>query len=215
MSLTQVAASTWGATLNKAKQVYNAVVQPAMTFGASVWHSPKQVRKRGTAQVAKLTVLQNKCLRSITGAYRATNTAVLEAESRMMPLDIYLDQAVLRGREVPRCGEVIELAKAKIQKKLPGKIGEKRQLRATPISIKTHGPVILSRKRPESGTQGSRRAIHDRHMAKTSRTGQNTDPWEQYLDTCPSLQRTDRSARSRSFSEISSISSLRKSREVP
>ena len=66
LALTKVAASTWGATLNKARQVYTAVVRPSMTYGATVWHSPS------SPPAAKLATLQNKCLRAITGAYRAT-----------------------------------------------------------------------------------------------------------------------------------------------
>lgn len=93
--LTKIATSTWGATLNKARQVYTAVVRPAMTYGAPVWHLPKEPRKKRTGLVASLaTLLQNKCLRSITGAYKATNIEVLEAESAVIPLDIHLDQAV-------------------------------------------------------------------------------------------------------------------------
>lgn len=67
MALTKIAGSTWRATLNKARQVYTAVVRPAMTY-ASVWYSAKEIRERGAAPVAKMTALQNIGLRSITGA---------------------------------------------------------------------------------------------------------------------------------------------------
>ena len=42
--------------------------------------------------------MQEKCLRSIIGAYKATNTRVLEAEAGVMALDAYLDQTVLQSR---------------------------------------------------------------------------------------------------------------------
>lgn len=80
-ALTKVAASTWGDTLNQARQVYTAVACPAMTKGTALWHSPKGTRTKGLGTAAKLATLQNKCLRSTTGAYRATNIKVLEAES--------------------------------------------------------------------------------------------------------------------------------------
>ena len=51
-------------------------------------------------------------------------------------MDIHIDQTVLRAREVPRCSEVLKLAKARIKKKLQGKRGRKRQPRATPMSNK-------------------------------------------------------------------------------
>lgn len=79
-----------GATSNKARQVYAAVVCLEMTYGAVVWHSPKGTRTKGLGPAAKLTTLQNKSLRSITGAYRATNVKVLEAESGLIPLDIVM-----------------------------------------------------------------------------------------------------------------------------
>ena len=82
--------------MNKERQIYTAVVRPGMTYGAAVWYSPREIRERGTAQVAKLTTLQKKCLRSITGAFRATNTRLLEAESEVIPLDIHHDQTVLK-----------------------------------------------------------------------------------------------------------------------
>lgn len=36
IALTKVAASTWGATLNKARQVYSAVVRPAMIWSRNM-----------------------------------------------------------------------------------------------------------------------------------------------------------------------------------
>ena len=65
------------------------VVRPAMTYGASVWHSPKETEAKGLGPAAKLITLENKCLRSITGAYKATNIKALEAEAGVMPLDMY------------------------------------------------------------------------------------------------------------------------------
>ena len=136
MALTKVATSTWGATLNKARQVYTAVVRPAMTYGATIWHTPKDTKTKGLGPVAKLLPLQNKCLRSITGAYKATNTKVLEAESGVIPLDIYLDQIILRSRDKPRCSEVIMLEKTKIRRKLSNRRGKKLRPKATPMAIK-------------------------------------------------------------------------------
>lgn len=36
LALTKIATSTWGATFNKARQVYTAMVRPAMLYGASI-----------------------------------------------------------------------------------------------------------------------------------------------------------------------------------
>ena len=42
--------------------------------------------------------------------YKAANTRVLEAESGETPLDIHLDQTVLKSRERYECSEVINLS---------------------------------------------------------------------------------------------------------
>ena len=49
----------------------------------------------------------------MTGTYKATNTKVLEADSGIIPFDIYLDQLTLKSRDNPRCSEIIKLQKAK------------------------------------------------------------------------------------------------------
>lgn len=83
-----------------------------MTYGAPIWHTPRKPNRKGVGPIAKLVTLQNKCLRSITGAYKATNTKVLEAESGVVSLDLSLDQTVLRSRDAPQCSEVVEIGKS-------------------------------------------------------------------------------------------------------
>ena len=193
MALTKVATSTWGATLNKARQVYTAVVRPAMTHGASVWHLPKDSRKKGTGSVAKLVTLQNKCLSSITGAYKATNIEVLEAESGVIPLDIHLDQAVLRSREASRCSEIIKQAKAKIQRKLRGKRGRKHQPGATPMSIKdkwAKDSIDRLQKELETTQRAGRKVpSHETIISKWAKQKWEKR-WNHYLDSIPIARKT-------------------------
>ena len=123
--------------LNKAKEVYSAVVCPAMIYEASIWHMLKiSCKRKNAGPIAKLVTIQNKCLRLITGAYKATNIKVLEAESGVISLNLHLDQIVLRSRAILRCSKTIELAKARIKRKVKGKRGRKRQPEATLMSIK-------------------------------------------------------------------------------
>ena len=96
MALTKIFTSTWGATFVRARQVYTAVVHPAMTYGSSVWHTPKDVKKSYSTE--KLAVLQNKCLQTIAGAFKATPILVLEAETFIAPIDIHLDQLQVKAR---------------------------------------------------------------------------------------------------------------------
>ncbi len=83
-----------------------------MAYRAAVWHTPAK-GPNGKAQgvVAKLEKIQNKCLRVVAGAYRATPVHSLETETFTLPLDLYVDsqlvafQKWLKGSEV---GQVIE-----------------------------------------------------------------------------------------------------------
>jgi len=62
---------------------------------AAFWHSPSpssRTRPKGVA--VKLQTIQSKCLRTITGAYRATPVRTLETETFIPPLDLYLDGRV-------------------------------------------------------------------------------------------------------------------------
>jgi hypothetical protein len=51
-ALSRVAASTWGATMEKARQIYLAIIRPAVSYGAALWHRPGKKRQKGP--VAKL-----------------------------------------------------------------------------------------------------------------------------------------------------------------
>jgi hypothetical protein len=74
-----------------------------MAYGAAVWHTPS-TKPKGVA--AKLAKDQNRCLRIVTGAYKAVPTRDLETESFIPPLDLYLDGRVaayikrMRGSKV-------------------------------------------------------------------------------------------------------------------
>ena len=80
---------------------------------------------KGLGLAAKLTTLQNKCLQSITEAYKAINIKVLEAKAGVIPLYIHLDQMILRAKDNQRCKKVICQAKEKIHRKLRGKRGRR------------------------------------------------------------------------------------------
>src|SRR6266480_1667345 len=106
--LSAVAASTWGATFRHARQVYNSVVRPAVCFGATAWHSPSRAPEKPQGIAKKLGRIQNRCLRTVAGAYKATPIKALEVETHTPPIHIYLDRLVagaclrLQGKEYKR-----------------------------------------------------------------------------------------------------------------
>jgi len=99
LALSRITASTWGATFSKSRQVFTAVIRPAMTYGSPVWHTPETLRHSRKTVNKKLQVIQNTALRRVLGAYRATPTAVLEAEAGVPPVDLYLDSLQLKARQ--------------------------------------------------------------------------------------------------------------------
>ena len=135
-ALTRIAAATWGATLLQARHVYTAVVRPAMTHGSLVWHTPEETQKHvKVTRKSKLEIVQNKCLRVVAGAYRATPIEVLQAETFICPLTQHLDHLQAKGRSrLQHNGQakVIEQACEKIRTRLKGKRGRQRIIGETP-----------------------------------------------------------------------------------
>jgi len=73
LGLSVMAGSTWGAILDKARQVYSAVVRPAMTYAAASWHNPEGTPGSNRTRVKVLEKIQNQCLRTVLGAFKATS----------------------------------------------------------------------------------------------------------------------------------------------
>jgi hypothetical protein len=92
--LQKVTAFTWGATFSHSRQIYSAMVRSALTFGATAWHTPSGKPERVKGSALKLEKFQNKCLRMVAGAYKATPIRRLETETFTPPLAIYLDRQV-------------------------------------------------------------------------------------------------------------------------
>lgn len=93
--LKMIAASTWRATLQKARTVYSAVIRLGMTFATKIWHQPDG--RNTSKRVTQLSFCQNRCLRTITGAFKLTPVQVLEAEANIPNIKIQLDNLVLQS----------------------------------------------------------------------------------------------------------------------
>ena len=144
-ALSMTAASTWGATLNKARQVYSSVVRPAMTYAAATWHTPQGLRDSKRSHVNTLETIQNGCLRRVAGAYKATNKRVVEAETGIPPLQITMDQAVLRNQALRGNHPVTKLGNARIRRKLREKRGRRRAVLQTPAEDKEEWALRMLR----------------------------------------------------------------------
>ena len=91
-ALTKLAASAWGCSLVRAREIYTKVIRSAIAYRAGVWHCPASQRAKGIG--TKLSPLQSECLRIVSGAYRATPIRNLETETVVPPLDLYLTRRV-------------------------------------------------------------------------------------------------------------------------
>lgn len=136
LALSKITGSTWGASLRRARHVYTAVVRPAIIYGATVWHERKQDKRSMPAWMEEtLSRIQNKCLRTISGAYKATPITELERETRIAPLSLHLDKLQANARfRLHKSGRRAQINEAikKIQRKLKGKRGRRRQSAVIP-----------------------------------------------------------------------------------
>ena len=88
-ALTRLAASTWGCTVPRAREMYTKVVRTCVAFGAGALHNLHRPR------FAKaLTTAQNTVLCTVLGAYKNTPMRSLELNAFCPPLDIYLNKRV-------------------------------------------------------------------------------------------------------------------------
>lgn len=91
-ALNGISMSTWGATFIQSCLIYLSVVRAQLAYRVLSWHTPAASKAKGVT--AKLQLIQNKRLCTITGAYCATPIAILETETYTPLLDLYLDSGV-------------------------------------------------------------------------------------------------------------------------
>src|SRR3979411_2737943 len=94
---------------------------------------PGKDSARGLA--AKLQLVQNKCLRVVAGAYKATPIRALETETHTPLLDLYLDGRLASFRDrlaSSPLGQSSHDACRIIQRRLRNKRGRRRAHRPTP-----------------------------------------------------------------------------------
>ena len=80
------------------------IIRPALTYGLAIWNSPQsslQVNedmRLSKSLAAMLNIIQNKCLRVMTKAYKTISIAVLGSEIFIPPLDLYLNAKLAQFR---------------------------------------------------------------------------------------------------------------------
>jgi len=134
-ALTRLAASTWGCNLLRAREVYVKVIRAAIAHGAGVYHNPERPK------VAKaLEPVQNKGLRVVMGAYRATPIRNLELEAYCAPLDVYLNKRLAdfeQRLQFSPMGDLIATACGKIRRRLMNKRGRPKKPKNQYLGLNT------------------------------------------------------------------------------
>src|SRR5271156_952030 len=105
-----------------------------MTYAAPIWHQPAPSIAKAAGPATKLRTIQNKCLRTIAGAYKATPIESLETETFIPPIDLYLDKRCARYRQrtqgTPVRSYIIEQCNI-VQRRVQGKRGRRTTLKPT------------------------------------------------------------------------------------
>lgn len=96
-ALHRLSASTWGLPFLQARQVYTTVIRPALTYASHIWHRPGP---KSPAILRTARSIQNRNLRTVCGAFKATPIRSLETLAHVPPIDLYLDgrTAAFQGR---------------------------------------------------------------------------------------------------------------------
>jgi hypothetical protein len=91
LAFSKLAASAWGTSVPRARQIYAVIIRSVLAYGVPNWHKIGEDLK----DLSKaLTPTQNKCLRIMNGAYKAIPIRYLESEMAMPLLDLYFDKWV-------------------------------------------------------------------------------------------------------------------------
>ena len=176
MALSRIAASTWGASFAKARQIYSAVIRPAITYASTIWHEPTDKLDGGPSD--RLLTTQNKCLRTIAGAFKATPVRVLEAETFTSPLNVHLNrlqaEARMRMRDSGRA-EQVRLACERVASRLRGSRGRIASRKPTPGRERLAWASRLILETRDRLTHTARKAPWDR-ISQEGVSGENA--WE-------------------------------------
>jgi len=85
------------------RQLYNTVAIPAFTYAADIWftqvrHSADSNKRSGSVSTTKkLTTVQRRMAKTITGALRTTAGDTLEAHANLLPIDLLFDKVIFRA----------------------------------------------------------------------------------------------------------------------
>lgn len=87
-----------------------------MTYGSSIWAIGETEKGPPKSLLKPLQKVQTACLRSITGGYKRTATALLEKEAGIPPLHLYIEAAAMQRVQKERNSNVTKYIKTRLSK---------------------------------------------------------------------------------------------------
>ena len=86
--LSRLTGLTWGIDINTSRRVYMTVIRSALAYAALIWHkASEKLAESPRRQAKKLNGIQNSCLRTVLGVFKATPIRQLKTEAFTPPLD--------------------------------------------------------------------------------------------------------------------------------
>jgi hypothetical protein len=85
------------------------VIRSVLAYAAPNWHEIKGDLKKLSKT---LILIQNKCLRIISGAYKITPARYLELKMAILPLDLYFDKWVTNFKNRTEISGIVRLLRA-------------------------------------------------------------------------------------------------------
>ena len=186
-ALTRLTSSVWGASYHKSRTLYKQVVMPGLTYGAAIWKRPDTSGNKQQRMTVMFERIQNRCLRTITGAYRATPIEMIHSEALILPIKTALDRMILRDAErfeTSGIKAIIEAACTHIKRNTRPNVGTRRY----PPTNMEKTMVWKQAKQAETDCDGQTKAWTDVWAEKQWR-----DKWTTYQEakrgeTYPALQ---------------------------
>src|SRR5450432_284691 len=108
----------------KARQLYIAIIRLAIGYASPIWFSTSHRPVKKNKVVSQLATVQNKALRIVTGAFKATRIRQLETEAYIPPIDLWLQaKAADFQRRLERTGmaQLIRSLSAPIRRQVLGR----------------------------------------------------------------------------------------------
>jgi hypothetical protein len=91
MIFSKISISTWDAIFARIRQIYMTMIRFAIIYEFVVWHILKKI-KNVKSSINKLTIMQNKCFRTIIETFRVTLVSILKTEIYIFLMNTHLDQ---------------------------------------------------------------------------------------------------------------------------